>query len=234
MSQQRLAALSAAVLGVGWLLAVIVNLFFWLPQSIGVEPSFYDDSGAFLRFVAENQSTWQIFHIGTTTGLMGLVFLVPLLASERKGDGRGAALTAVGLVGAIFALLASLIDQFGTPVLARAAAEGSTNAPLIWEFMEPWRDAGLKTVSFYFLGAWVTWLGGGWLQTDARRLGIFSRILGLGLLLLAVLETVLPQPWRNILGETGLAGLVVLLFPVWGLWLAGWLWREEYGVRSEK
>jgi hypothetical protein len=227
MSYNRLGALSAGLLGMGWLLAIAVQLIFWLPQTRGLDPSTWDDGRQVLFFVHENPITWRVFHIGTTGGLMGLVLLVPLLAEENKEDARWLALTAAGLVGATFALFASLIDHLGTPALARLSAGSGLTAHHIWEFMEPWRDAGLKTISYWFLGIWTLWLGGCWVGRGTHRLGRFSQFVGLALLILALIETVLPPPLIYTLGETGLGGMVFLLLPAWGLWTARWFWQRE-------
>ncbi|MCA9939673.1 MAG: hypothetical protein KC418_13595 [Anaerolineales bacterium] len=226
MTHNRLGTLSAALFGGGWLIAVAINIFFWLPQSWGIDPAFYEDSQRYLQFVYDNAITWRVFHIGATTGLVGLILLIPALGALRRDDVRQPLFTAAGVVGAAAGLLASLIDHLGTPVLARYSAGGSQTARIVWEFMEPWRDGGLKTVSFWLLGAWALWMAGLWLGAN-RRLGRFSQIMGAALLLLALLETLLPLPWRNTWGETGLAGLSLLLLPVWGLWVARWFWQRE-------
>ncbi len=238
MTHNRLGTLSAALFGSGWTVAVVINLFFWLPQLFGVDPAFYEDSQRYLQFVHENAITWRIFHIGATIGLTGLILLVPALGSLRRGDSRQSMMVAAGVLGAATGLLASLIDHLGTPVLARYAAGSNQTARILWEFMEPWRDAGLKTVSFWLLGIWVIWAAGLWLGgslgqgpgRNNRRLGRFSQIMGIALLLLALVETLLPLPWRNTWGETGIMGLALLLLPVWGWWVARWFWQRELAV----
>ena len=227
MSLNRLGTLFAGVLGLGWLTAVATNLIFWSSQIQALPPDFWDDSGQFLAFVADNQLTWRVFHVGTTVGLMALVGLVGALAQVRRDDERWLPLTMLGLVGALLALLASLIDHLGTPVLARLSAGNAIIVSQVWQFMEPVRDAGMKTVSYYFMGAWVLWLGGGWLADGARRLGLFSRVTGVALLLLGLIETMTPAPLIYMLGETGAGGAVFLLLPVWGLWVARWFWQRE-------
>lgn len=227
MTYNRLGTLAAGLMGLGWLAAVVVQLVFWLPQLRGLPPELWDDSRLFLTFVRDNMITWRAFHIGTTAGLMALVMLVGLLVELDPSDKRRWGLTAVGLIGALFGLLASLIDHLGTPVLARLAAGNDLIAGQIWLFVETWRDAGLKTVSYWFLGFWVWWLGGRWLAQNVRGLGRFSQITGGALLWLALVESITPKPFIYTLGETGTGGFVVLLFPFWGLWVARWFWGRE-------
>jgi hypothetical protein len=236
MSFNRLGTLAAGILGLGWLAAVIINLFVWQPQLAELGPEVWNESFRFLPFVYANLVSWRFFHIGTTTGLMGLVVVIGLLSSLNREDKRWLAFTAVGLTGAILALLASLFDHLATPVLARyaqlpeveaTARSGQLIASIVWEAIEPFRDAGMKTVSYWFIGFWVIWQGGHWRRLEVLRLGQFSQILGWGLLVLAFIETMIPQPWVNIIGETGYAGFVVLLFPIWGLWTAAWFWGQE-------
>lgn len=226
MSYNRLGTLAAGLLGVGWLAAVGINLFVWFPQIQELPPGFWDDSDLFLGFVRDNTITWQIFHIGTTVGLCAAVFLVGLLAELGQGDGRSRAFTTLGTVGAVFGLVASLVDQLGTPVVARFAQGNPLFVAQIWDYMEPIRDSGLKTVSYAFLGLWLVWLAGK-LLLASPRLGQFTRILGWALLLLALVEALVPPPLAYTIGETGFGGFVVVLFPVWGLWLARWFWQRE-------
>jgi len=62
---------------------------------------------------------------------------------------------------------------------------------------------------------------------DSQRLGQFTRIVGLALVLLALIEALVPPPLAYTIGETGIGGLAILLIPVWGLWLARWFWQRE-------
>ncbi|MEZ4642159.1 MAG: hypothetical protein R3E31_05355 [Chloroflexota bacterium] len=225
MSTNRLGTLSAALVGIGWGAAIAINLIFWLPQHL--DPSFWDNGEQFLSFVRDNTLTWRAFHIGATSGLMALLFLIGLLANLDENDPRRMAFTLVGAIGAFAALLASLIDHLGTPVLARLAAGNSLIVLQIWQFVEPWRDAGLKTVSYWFLGIWALWIGGRWLAQSTRRLGRFSQVMGIALLLLALIESMVPQPLIYTLGETGVGAAVFLLLPIWGFWAARWFWERE-------
>jgi hypothetical protein len=226
MSYNRLGTLAAGVLGVGWLAAVSVNLGVWFPLMQQLPPGFWDDSDLFLGFVRENAISWQIFHIGATVGLCAAVFLVGHLAELGKEDSCARGFTTLGTVGAVFGLVASLVDQLGTPVVARFALGNPLFVSQIWEYMEPIRDSGLKTISFAFMGLWLLWLAGK-LMTDSRRFGQFTRIMGGALLLLALLEAMVPPPLAYTVGETGYGGIAVLLIPVWGLWLARWFWQRE-------
>lgn len=226
MSYNRLGTLAAGVLGLGWLVAVGVNLFVWLPQIQQLPPGFWDDSDLFLAFVRENAISWQLFHIGATVGLCAAVFLVGLLAELGEVDKRSRAFTTLGTVGAVFGLVASLIDQLGTPVVARFAQGNPLFVAQIWQVMEPIRDSGLKTISFAFMGLWLIWLAGK-LILDSRRLGQFTLAVGIALTVLALVEALTPPPLAYTIGETGIGGLAVLLIPIWGLWLAGWFWQRE-------
>lgn len=226
MSYNRLGTLAAGVLGLGWLVAVAVNLGVWFPMIRELPPGFWDDSDLFLTFVRDNAISWQIFHIGATVGLCAAVFLVGLLAELGAGDGRTRAFTTLGTVGAVFGLVASLIDQLGTPVVARFAQGNPLFVAQIWEYMEPIRDSGLKTISFAFMGLWLIWLAGK-LILDSRRLGQFTLATGIALTLLAIIEMLVPPPLAYTIGETGIGGLAVLLIPIWGFWLARWFWQRE-------
>jgi hypothetical protein len=226
MSYNRLGTLAAGVLGLGWLVAVGVNLGVWFPLIQELPPGFWDDSDLFLGFVRDNAISWQVFHIGATLGLCAAVFLVGLLAELGKGDGRSRAFTSLGTVGAVFGLVASLVDQLGTPVVARFAQGNPLFVSQIWDYMEPIRDSGLKTISFAFMGLWLIWLAGK-LIVDSRRLGQFTRVVGVALVLLALIEALVPPPLAYTIGETGFGGLATLLIPIWGLWLARWFWQRE-------
>ena len=229
MSYNRLGALAAAVLSIGWLVAVGVNLFVWFPQIQELPPGFWDESDLFLRFVQENAISWQIFHIGTTVGLCAAVFLVGHLAELGRDDSCARGFTTLGTVGAVFGLVASLIDQLGTPVVARFAQGNPLFVAQIWDYMEPIRDSGLKTISFAFLGLWLLWLAYH-LLPKARRLGQFTRFTGAALVLLALIEGLIPVPLAYTIGETGIGGFVILLIPLWGLWLMRWFWQQELAV----
>ncbi len=226
MSYNRLGTLAAGVLGLGWLVAVGVNLGVWFPMIRELPPGFWDDSDLFLTFVRDNAISWQIFHIGATVGLCAAVFLVGLLAELGEGDGRTRAFTTLGTVGAVFGLVASLIDQLGTPVVARFSLGNPLFVAQIWDYMEPIRDSGLKTISFAFMGLWLIWLAGK-LIIDSRWLGQFTLATGIALTLLAIVEMLVPPPLAYTVGETGIGGLAVLLIPIWGLWLARWFWQRE-------
>ncbi|MCC6606083.1 MAG: hypothetical protein IT327_22945 [Anaerolineae bacterium] len=226
MSFNRLGTLAAGLLGLGWLVAVVVNLFVWFPLIQQMPPDFWDNADLFLAFVRDNRISWQAFHVGTTVGLCAAVFLVGLVAELGQGDGRSRAFTALGTVGAVFGLVASLVDQLGTPVLARFALGNPIFVNQIWGFIEPVRDSGLKTVSFAFMGLWLIWLAGR-LILRTRRLGQFTLAAGIGLVLLAIVEALVPPPLAYTVGETGIGGFVVLLFPIWAFWLASWFWQRE-------
>ncbi|MCA9918211.1 MAG: hypothetical protein KC445_09675 [Anaerolineales bacterium] len=226
MSYNRLGTLAAGILGLGWLVAVGVNLGIWFPQIQQLPAGFWDDADLFMAFVRDNVVSWQVFHIGTTLGLCAAVFLVSHLAELGVGDSRARAFTTLGTVGAVFGLVASLVDQLGTPVLARFALGNPIVVAQVWDYTEPIRDAGLKTVSYAFLGLWLIWLAGK-LLAESLRLGQFTRVLGVALLLLALIEAMVPPPLAYTVGETGFGGFVVLLFPFWGLWLARWFWQRE-------
>ncbi|MCA9897532.1 MAG: hypothetical protein H6654_15170 [Ardenticatenaceae bacterium] len=226
MSYNRLGTLAAGILGLGWLVAVGVNLGVWYPQMQTLPPGFWDDGDLFLAFVRDNALSWQVFHIGTTVGLCAAVFLVGLLAEFGAGDNRARAFTTLGTVGAVFGVIASLLDQLGTPVVARFALGNPLFVAQIWEYMEPFRDAGLKTISFAFMGLWLIWLAGK-LGLESRRLGQFTTASGVALVLLALVEAMVPPPLAYTVGETGFGGFVVLLIPIWSLWLARWFWQRE-------
>ncbi len=226
MSYNRLGTLAAGLLGLGWLVAVGVNLGVWFPMIRELPPGFWDDSDLFLAFVRDNAVSWQIFHIGAAVGLCAAVFLVGLLAELGAGDGRTRAFTTLGTVGAVFGLVASLIDQLGTPVVARFAQGNPMFVAQIWDYVEPIRDSGLKTISFAFMGLWLIWLAGK-LILDSRRLGQFTLATGIALTLLAIIEMLVPPPLAYTVGETGIGGLAVLLIPIWGFWLARWFWQRE-------
>ena len=226
MSYNRLGTLAAGILGLGWLVAVGVNLGVWFPQIQDLPPGFWDDGDLFLAFVRENAVSWQAFHIGATLGLCAAVFLVSLLAEFGADDNRARAFTTLGTVGAVFGLVASLIDQLGTPVVARYAQGNPLFVAQMWEYMEPIRDSGLKTISFAFMGLWLIWLAGK-LVLDSRRLGQFTTATGIALVLLALVEALVPVPLAYTVGEPGFGGLVVLLIPIWGLWMARWFWQRE-------
>lgn len=226
MSFNRLGTLAAGLLGLGWLAAVVVNLFVWFPMIQDLPPGFWDDGDLFLAFVRDNRLSWQAFHVGTTVGLGAAVFLVGLLGELGRGDSRARAFTTLGTVGAVFGLVASLVDQLGTPVLARFALGNPIFVNQIWGYMEPIRDSGFKTVSFAFMGLWLIWLAGR-LMVQARRLGQFTLAAGLALVLLALIEALVPPPLAYTVGETGYGGFVVLLFPIWAFWLASWFWQRE-------
>lgn len=234
MTYNRLGTLAAGVLGLGWLVAVSVNLGVWFPQIQDMPPGFWDDSDLFLAFVRDNAISWQVFHIGTTVSLCAAVFLVGLLAELKRAkvDGRSRAFTTLGTVGAVFGLVASLIDQLGTPVIARFALGNPLFVAQIWEYMEPIRDSGLKTISFTFMGLWLIWLAGE-LILDSRRLGQFTLVVGIAFTLLAIIEMLVPPPLAYTIGETGIGGFVVLLIPIWSFWLARWFWQRELAETVE-
>ncbi len=226
MSYNRLGTLAAGVLGLGWLVAVGVNLFVWFPKIQQLPSGFWDDSDLFFAFVRENAISWRVFHVGAGLGLVAAVFLVSHLAELGAGDKCARGFTTLGIVGAVFGLVASLIDQLGTPVIARFAAGNPLFVSQIWTYMEPIRDSGLKTVSFALLGLWLLWLATK-LLLESRRLGQFTRIVGIALLLLGLVEALVPPPLAYTVGETGVGGLAILLIPMWALWLALWFWQQE-------
>jgi hypothetical protein len=165
-------------------------------------------------------------------GLCAAVFLVGLLAELGKADNRARAFTALGTVGAVFGLVASLVDQLGTPVVARFALGNPLFVAQIWEYMEPIRDNGFKTLSFAFLGLWLIWLSGR-IILESRRFGQFTLAVGIAFVLLAIVEALVPPPLAYTIGETGIGGFVVLLIPIWSFWLARWFWQRELAETVE-
>lgn len=224
----KLAALCAALVGLGWLVAIGITLFVWTPA--GLTPRLAADGALYLEFIHEQAVSWRIFHNGTTVGLAAAlllpVLLHGLLAEDETGLGRAAALVGVG--GGFCALVASLIDHLGTPVLARTYAAAPdparrTAALLVWEWMEPWRNTGLKTVAFLFLGLWVLWMAWALLRGGrARVFGVATAIVGAALTILGLAECLDV----SFLSQEGIGGLALVLIPPWALWLAVWLWRR--------
>jgi hypothetical protein len=235
MTYNRLGALLAGIFGLGWLLAIGVSLLVWTPQTLPMGVGLWYDSAVFLSFVAQNSVSWQVFHYSANLGLLALTMLIPLLQGLFLSDPRHRALSTAGIVGAVLLLLASFIDQFGSPALARHLSDNPVAALQIWEWMEPWRDLGLKTASYWLLGFWLLWLGGRFLTLEGmERFGRFSQIAAGGLFFLAVVKTFVPAPLIYYLSETGGGGAVLLLFPVWGFWLAHWFWRRPAMSRSDR
>jgi hypothetical protein len=228
MTYNRLGALFAGIFGLGWLLAIAVSLLFWTPQTMQAGLNLWYDASLFLSFVLRNTVSWQVFHIGVNLGLLALLLLIPLLQTLFTSDPRHQAMSMAGVVGAVLLLLASLLDQLGSPALARHVPANPVIAFQIWEWMEPWRDTGLKTASYWLLAVWLLWLGGRFVMLEGMgKFGRFSQITAGGLFFLAVVKTFLPAPLIYYLSETGGGGVVLLLFPVWGFWLARWFWRRE-------
>ncbi len=229
MTHNRFGTILALLFTLGWTVAIGVSLFIWMPQLLGQEPLFHEHGREYLPFVAQNNLSWAIFHIGATGGLIVLLVLISHLSQLRATSPIQPAMHTLGLLGAFSGLLASLIDQFATPVLARWQHGNMTVAFQLWETIEPFRDDGLKTLSFLLLGLWTLWIAGVWQQPEnnAPRLARFTQFVGVSLLILGLIELAIPLPWRNILGETGVAGLTLLLLPIWGTWLARWFWQRE-------
>lgn len=228
MTYNRLGAVLAAILGLGWLIAIAVSLLFWTPQTMAVGLDLWYDAGLFLSFVLRNTVSWQVFHIAANLGLLALILLIPLLQPLFASDPRHQAMGTAGVIGAVLLLLASLLDQLGSPALARHIPANPVIAFQIWEWIEPWRDTGLKTTSYWLLAVWLLWLGGRFVLLEGmEKFGRFSQIAAGGLFFLAVVKTFLPAPLIYYLSETGGGGVVLLFFPVWGFWLARWFWQRE-------
>jgi hypothetical protein len=228
MTYNRLGAVLAAILGLGWLIAIAVSLLFWTPQTMAVGLDLWYDAGLFLSFVLRNTVSWQVFHIAANLGLLALILLIPLLQPLFASDPRHQAMGTAGVIGAVLLLLASLLDQLGSPALARHIPANPVIAFQIWEWIEPWRDTGLKTTSYWLLAVWLLWLGGRFVLLEGmEKFGRFSQIAAGGLFFLAVVKTFLPAPLIYYLSETGGGGVVLVFFPVWGFWLARWFWQRE-------
>ncbi len=230
MTSYRLGTLLAAIFGLGWSIAIGVTLGVWLPQLWGVEALFYEEAEQFLPFVANNLVSWRIFHVGTTAALLAILPLITHLSHLHPDEYKRPFLQTIGLTGGAAALLASLIDQFSTPYLAQI---GAGNIPIgmhVWEAVEPFRDAGLKTISFLLLGVWLIWLAGGWKEPAEKRPRQISKLTGWAIALLGLIELLVPLPWKNTVGETGVAGFVLLLLPVWGFVMAHWFWQQELAL----
>lgn len=227
MTSYRLGTLTAAVFALGWVIALAITLIFWLPQLIGVDPLFYEQAERVLPFVAANPLSWQIFHLATTSALIAAIPLISHLSHLHPDEAKQTLLRPLGLTGASAALIASLIDQFSTPYLAQIGAGNITFAIFIWETIEPFRDNGLKTISFLLLGLWMLWLTNGWEGDAEKRPRQLTHLTGWGLLLLGLIEAAVPLPLKNIIGETGFGGLVLILLPIWGFTVAHWFWQQE-------
>lgn len=225
MNINRLGTGAAGFVGLGWSVAVAVNLGVWMPQLLGRNPAFYERGNEYLRFVHDNQTSWAIFHLGASGGLLALLPLIFLLTSGRGDTLTHRLMALVGLFGATCGLMASLIDQFSTPVLARYGLNRLEIIQL-WEAMEMFRDNALKTLCFFFLGVWAIWLVKNYPPTAPRPVIWLTHIVGWGLLVLGLVEALLPLPWRNMVGETGLLGAVLLFIPLWGFAVAYWFWQQ--------
>lgn len=223
----------AAVFALGLGLALGVSLGVWLPQIGGADPLFYEQGALYLPFVAANPVSWQVFHTAVNLSLLAALPLVALLSQQVQDEVRVVWQT-VGLVGTAAFLLASLMDQFMTPVLARWELGNVAVAQRLWETMEPFRDGGLKTIAFLMLGLWLVWVAAVWRTPAERPYRLFTRFTGAAVLLLGLVELAIPLPWKNIWGETGFLGLALLLLPLWGLATAHWFWQRELEAVSHK
>lgn len=232
MNENRFGTLCAALVALGWGVAVAVNLFVWTPQlaAAGFNPLFYEDGRAFLAFVSANRASWGVFHVGANVALAALIPLITLLCITRRTDILHDTMRILGQLGAFSALIASLFDQLATPVLARWATGNNTAALTMWEAIEPFRDGGLKTIAFFFLGLWAIWVSTAWRQDGGIWLGRLTLVMGWGLVLVAAADSLLPLPWRNIIGETGVLGLVLLLIVPWALLVGRWFWQRELDI----
>lgn len=232
MSTYRWGTLLAGIFALGWSLALGIMLGLWLPQLWGVDPLFYEEAQQFLPFVAANPVSWRVFHVGTTAALLALLPLLSHLSHIHPDQYKRPLWQTLGLTGGAAALLASLIDQFSTPYLAQI---GAGNIPVgihLWQALEPFRDAGLKTVSFLLLGAWLVWLSSGWEVAAEKRPRLISQMTGWAVLVLGLIELLVPLPWKNMVGETGIAGFALLLLPVWGFVIAHWFWQQELALHE--
>ena len=218
----RLGTLLAGLFALGLAVAFGVTLGVWLPQTWGAEPLFYEQGAQYLPFVSANPVSWQIFHTAANLSLLAALPLISLLSQHVPSDTRPAGQT-IGLVGTAAFLLASLMDQFMTPVLARWAVGHIEVAFRLWETIEPFRDNGLKTIAFLCLGIWFLWVA----AVYERPYRWLTQGTGAAVLLLGLVELLIPQPWKNIWGETGFLGMSLLLFPIWGLATAHWFWQKE-------
>lgn len=225
MNMNRLGTVAASFVGLGWSVAVTISLGVWMPQLLGRTPMFHERGNEYLRFVHDNQISWAIFHIGASGGLLALLPLIFLLTSGRGDTLTHRLMAGVGLFGAVCGLMASLIDQFSTPVLARYGLNRQEMIHL-WEAMEMFRDNALKTLCFFFLGVWAIWLGKHLPASAPRPVVWLTPLVGWGLLVLGVVEAIVPLPWRNMVGETGVLGAVLLFIPLWGFAVAYWFGQE--------
>ena len=226
MTYNRLGALLTTLFGLGWLIAIAISLFLWTPKTAVLGIELWYTAEPVLTFVGQNEASWQLFHYAVNLGLIALIILIPLFDELFTIDPRRRAMSTVGVIGAVFLLLASLIDQFGTAVLARHLEDNPVIVLQIWEWMEPWRSLGLKATSYWLLGLWLLWLSSHFLLLEgAKKFGRFSQIAAIGLLWLGFVKTVIPPPLVYYLDETGAGSLVLLFFPVWGFWLARWFWQ---------
>ena len=224
-SDNRLASFASFVLAAG----MVIFAGTLLALALGQQPGYDLDPDLYLRWLSTNGGAFLAVHMLISFVLVLFMASVPIRLYRRfqaiDGDLASAGLTAA-LIGFGLQLLLTIVDGWGSPVLGRmyAGSSGELRQSLaaLWQWMDAWRNGGLKTVSYGALAGWL-WTNG-WLMRRSTgawpKFGAFCLVYAASmsaLTLADIIETVTQNPTaqnptaHNLVLGLMLINLVILL-----------------------
>lgn len=215
-------AILAVVIGVRITSAMVI-LLYWFPQ-LEKTPKLFEQADLLFPFIAAHPDQWRAaLFAGVLSSALAIPLAVMLTRYFGDEDAISESILIVGVGGFLIDVVATTMNFLGTIWLAQRYVGGTVDpklAAFVWEWVEAWRDDGLKTISFIAIGLFTLWLA--WRMTGAPKsfwIRASSWLFGGGMLLIGVLDAA----GLFELGEYGVAsGFGHIFYALWGLSIAHW------------
>jgi hypothetical protein len=233
---KNIASISSFVLAAGML--IFAGTILGLVGRQLLVPGFDVQPDLYLPWLASNGGAFLGVHV-----LISFVLVLFMLAVPTRLYGRFQAIDAdlalAGLIAALIGfglqLLLSIIDGWGSPGLGRmyvgSSGELRQSLAALWQWMDAWRNGGMKTVSFGALAVWL--LISGWLMRRSPdpwpKFGKFCFVyagLMSAMTLAEILDTVTQNPGVHGLVQLLMLVNLVIFLVIWGVWNGLILWRS--------
>ncbi|MFQ5530611.1 MAG: hypothetical protein ACE5FP_09755 [Gemmatimonadota bacterium] len=219
-----IAAILAAIIGIRILSAMAI-LVLWFPELMA-NPKLFSQAESLFPFIYDHQGEWRsALFAGVLSSALAIPLAVLLTRYFSDQNALAESMLIIGVGGFLVDVVATTMNFLGTLWLAQRYMADSgmqETAAFVWQWVEVWRDEGLKTISFIAIGLFTLWLArqmrgaprSFWIQLSSWLFGAIMVLIG-----------ILDAVGLFELGEYGIAsGFGHIFYALWGLSIGHWFW----------